>query len=198
MAEVVSDIIVTPATVYYAAYGATLPADTVAAGTAWGGTWTKVGYTNAPLSMLYEADELDLEIEQSLAAVDRIKTSEALTLETTLAELYLDGIQLGTGGTVTDTAAAAGQPGKEELPVGGTATLTKRAWGFEGSYVDEDGATFPVRVFVWRATARLNGALEFGKAQAVGTPIQIKAVADMTKTAGQRLFKISKILEPAT
>ena len=198
MPEIVSDIIVTPAVVYYATYGATVPADTVAAGTAWGGSWVKVGYTNAPLSMLYEADELDLEIEQSLAAVDRIKTKESLTLETTLAELYLDGIQLGSGGTVTDTAAAAGQPGKEELALGGTATLTKRAWGFEGSYVDEDGATFPVRVFVWRATARLNGALEFGKAQAVGTPIQIKAVADMTKSAGQRLFKISKILEPAT
>lgn len=198
MPEVVSDIIVSPATVFYAPYGEAVPADTVAAGAAWGGNWAKLGYLKAPLAMSYEFDELDVEIEQSLAPVKRVKTSENLTLETTLAELYLDGIQLGSGGTVADTAAAAGQPGKEELTVGGDAALTERSWGFEGSYVDEDGATFPVRVFVWKATAVLNGALEFAKGDYTGTPLQVKALADMTKTVGQRLFKISKILEPAT
>lgn len=198
MPEIVSDIILSPATVYYAPYGATVPADTVAAGTAWGGSWVKLGWTKTPLSMLYEFDELDMAIEQSLAPVKRAKVSEALTLETTLAEMYLDGVQLGSGGTVSDTAAAAGQPGKEELVVGGDAVLDERAWGFEGAYVDEDGAKFPVRVFVWKATARLNGALEFGKADYVGTPLQVKALADMTKTNGQRLFKISKVLEPAS
>lgn len=196
--EIVTNIIVTPAVVYYAPYGTAVPADTVAAGTAWGGSWVKMGYTKTPLAANYETEELDVEIEQSIAPVDRVKTKEALTLETMLAELYLDGVNLGAGGTNTPTAAGAGQPGKEELTVGGTATLTKRAFGFEGTYVDEDGATFPVRVFVWRATARLNGALEFGKADTTGVPLQIKAVADMTKSVGQRLFKISKILEPAT
>ena len=198
MPNVVTDIMVSPALVYYAPSSTAVPADTVAAGTAWGGAWVSMGYTKTPLSMKYEFDEVDVNIEQSLAPVDRQKTSEGLTLETTLAELYLDGIALGSGGTVTQTPAGVGQPGKEELPLGGVATLTKRMFGFEGKYIDEDGATFPVRVFVWRATAALNDALEFGKEDSTGVSLIIKALADMTKTDGQRLFKISKILEPAT
>lgn len=198
MPNVVSDIVVSKARVYYAAVGASVPADTVAVDGSWGASWTEVGYTATPLTINYSYDELDVDIQQSLAPVLRRKTSEALALETTLAELTLDGLQLGTGGTVTDTAAGAGQPGKEELTVGGVATLTERMWGIEGSYIDEDAATFPVRVFVWKGTAIVNGTLEFGKAVQTGIPLQIKALADMSKTDGQRLFKVSKILEPAT
>jgi hypothetical protein len=199
MPEVVSDIVVSPATVWYAPEGEAAPdPDSISAGTAWGGNWTQVGYTNAPLSMLYEFDELEMMIEQSLAAVGRVKTSEALTLETTLAELYLDGVLLGTEGTVTDTAVGASQVGREDLTVGGEADLTVRTWGFEGTYIDEDGATFPIRLFIHRATARLNGALEFGKAQQVGVPLQVKALADMAESQGERLFVLQKVLEPGT
>lgn len=194
----VSDIIVTPALVYRAPYGTTVPADTVAAGTAWGGSWVNQGYTNAPLSLLYEDEELDIMIEQALAPVGRVKTLENATFETVMAELTTGILAIATSGTSTATAAAVGQPGKEELTLGGEAPLDIYAWGFEGQYVDEDGATFPVRVFVWRGTARLNGALEFSKGAVVGTPIQIKALEDLTKTMGQRLFKVSKVLEPAS
>lgn len=199
MPEVVSDIIVSPAVVWYAPYGETVPdPDSVGAGVAWGGNWTQLGYTAAPLSMLYEFDEIDVVIEQSLAPVGRKKTSENLMLETTLAELYLDGLALVAEGTVSDTAAGASQVGMEEWDLGGEATLTERAWGFEGIYIDEDGDEFTVRLFVHKATARLNGALEFGKAVQTGVPMQVKALADMSATDGERLFQIQKVLEPAT
>ena len=198
MPEIVSDIIVSPATVWYAPVGEEVPADDTPAGDDWGGNWVPVGYTKTPLSMSYEFDELDVEIEQSLAPVKRVKTKENLALETVLAELYLDGVQLGTGGTVTDTAAGAGQVGKEELDLGGEAALDEKAWGFEGTYINEDGAEFPVRLFIWKATAKLNGALEFGKADYTGISLQIKALADLSKSMGERLFKMQKILEPAT
>jgi len=198
MPDIVSDIIVSPASVWTAPLSTAVPADTVAAGAAWGGAWVKLGFTKEALKSKYEFDELDVEVEQSLAPVDRVKIKENMTLETVLAEFYLDGIQYGTQGTVTDTPAGVGQPGKEELAVGGVSTLTKRMFGFEGMYIDEDGATFPVRMFIWKATAKLNGDLEFGKKDYTGTPLQIKALADLTKSAGQTLFKISKILEPAT
>lgn len=88
--------------------------------------------------------------------------------------------------------------GKEELDAGGVSTLTKRAWGFEGKYVDEDGATFPIRLFIWKGTASMNGDLEFGKDDYAGISLQIEALADRTKSLGQQLFKMQKVLEPAT
>ena len=198
MPEVVSDIIVTPVIVYYAPLGSSLPADTVAAGTAWGGAWVKVGYTSEPLTAKPAYTAVDIEIEQALTPVNRVKSKESLELETTLAEFYLDGLQLGIGGTVSPTAAGESQPGKEELDVGGVAALDKRMWGFEGSYIDEDGATFPIRLFVHRATAIVNGNLTFAKANPTGIPLQVSALADMTQSAGERLFKLQKILEAAT
>jgi hypothetical protein len=198
MPNVVSDIILSPAKVYHAAVGATPPADTVAAGTAWGGGWTNIGFTEENVKLNYEFEEKESRPQQSLGPVRRWKTSEDLTIETKLAELYLDGINMGANGTVSQTAAGAGQPGKEELVVGGTNTLTERAWGFEGQYIDEDGATFPVRFIIWKATAKLGGEMELDKEEITGVPLEINALADLTKTAGQQLFKVIKILEPAT
>lgn len=199
MPEVVSDIVVSPAVVWYAAEGEAAPdPDSVAAGVAWGGNWVKLGYTDTALSMLYEFDELDVQIEQSLAPVGRVKSAENLTLETSLAELYLDGVQLFAEGTVSDTAAGVGQVGREDLALGGEADLTVRTWGFESTYIDEDGAEFPIRLFIHRGTGRLNGALEFGKASQTGIPLQIKALADMGESQGERLFVLQKVLEPGT
>jgi hypothetical protein len=198
MPSVVTDIILSPASVYHAPVGTTAPADTVTAGTAWGGAWVNVGYTKESLKMTYEFEEKDARPQQSLAAVNRWKTSEDLTIETVLNEFYLDGANLGVHGTVSATAAGVGQPGKEELVAGGTNTLTQKMWGFEGSYVDEDGATFPVRFIVWKGTAKISAEIELSKEEDTGVSLEIKALADMSKAAGQRLFKIIKILEPAT
>lgn len=197
MPEVVTDIIVSPVTVYYGTLAATLPADTVAVGGAWPAGWTKVGFTKESLKAAYEYDSLDVMIQQSLAAVRRRKTKEDLRLETVLAELSADVVNLSWDGTVTQTAAGAGQPGKEELTVGGGAVLTERQWGFEGNYIDEDGALFPVRMFVWKGTATTGGALEWTKSDYVGIPLKVSALADMAKAVGSRLFKLQKILEPA-
>jgi hypothetical protein len=199
MAEVVSDIIVTQASVWYAPVGEANPADTVAAEGDWGGNWVNLGWTATSLSMAVETGEVDIDIQQSLTPVNRVKSAENVMLETTLAEFYLDGIQLAmSGGTVTDTAAGAGQPGKEEFDLGGVATLDKYKWGFEGTYVDEDDTEFPIRVFIHKATVTVNGNLEFGKAVQTGIPLQIKPLADMSQAKGERLLKIQKILEPAT
>lgn len=198
MANVVSDLILTPALVYRAAVGSSVPADTVAAGTAWGGSWTNWGYTAAPVTFGYEDEQVDVEIEQALAPVKRYKSKENLTIETILAELNMASMEVVTSGTNTATPAGAGQPGKEELTVGGENVLDEYMWGFEGKYIDEDGATFPIRVFVWKATATMNGTLDFAKGAVAGIPMQLKALHDTGKSAGQTLFKISKILEPAT
>ena len=96
MPNVVTDIMLSRALAYYAPFGTAVVADTVAAGTAWGGAWVALGYTKEALTMSYETEEKESVPQQSLAPVARWKTREDLKLETVLEEFYLDGVQLGT------------------------------------------------------------------------------------------------------
>jgi hypothetical protein len=198
MAKVISDIIMTPVRVLYSPVGTSLPADTVAAAGNWPAGWVELGYTSDALKLGYKFETKDFFVQQSLAAVRRQKNKEELGLETQLAELDGSQLALTWGATNTPTAAGAGQPGKEEIVIGDEATIPELQWGFEGAYVDEDGMTFPVRVFIWKATAVSGGELEFSNQKETGVPLKLAAVADMTKPRGQRLMKLQKILEPAT
>lgn len=196
---VVANILAGGAVVWYAPEGESPPDEnSVGYGADWGGNWERVGYTKTPLTCAYEFDELDVMVMEHLAPVKRVKTAENLTLETTLAEIEADYLGLATSGTVTDTAPDVGQVGKEELNVGGEIDLDVYAWGFEGRYVDANGNEFPVRVFIWRGTAKLNGALEFGKEDYPGIPLQIKALADASKSKGEELFKFQRVTAAAT
>jgi hypothetical protein len=199
MSNETAHILMGPVKVYQAPVGETLPDENaIAYGVAWGGNWVAFGYTKAPLSANYEFDELEVKIQEALGVVKRRKTSEGLTLETVLAEITADNLALATHGVVTDTPAAGAQVQKETLDLGGIAVLSEYAWGFEGEYRKDDGTQFPVRLFVYKGTARINGALEFSKEDFPGVPIQVKALEDLSQTAGSRLFKFQKVLAPHT
>jgi hypothetical protein len=203
MAEpLASNILLGGATVWTAPLGTALPSDTLAFGADWPEGWEKIGFTKTELSLLIETEEMDVEVEEELAAIDRIDIKEAVTLETTLAEFFGDYLKLAFGrGTATTTEAGAGQVGKNEFVVGGpNGRKEKRIWGFEGEYEDEEGITRPARVFIWKATAKINGALTFSRksGEYPGIPLQVKGLSDRTKAAGQRLFKTVVITAPAT
>lgn len=190
----VADIFLGPVKIWRAAVGEAKPDETtIAFAEAWGGGWTVMGYTKTPTTMNYETEELDVLIQESLAPVKRRKTSENLTIEATLAELTAANMELAVGGTVVSTVAGAGQRAYEELEVGDEPVLEEYAYGLEGEYVDSAGASFPVRFFVHKATAKLGGALEFGKEDYPGITLQIKALADLTQTEGERLFVMQKV-----
>lgn len=190
----VADIFLGPVKIWRAPTGEAKPDETtIAFGEAWGGNWAVLGYTKTPTSMNYETEEFDVMIQESLAPVKRRKTQENLTIEATLAELTAANLEVAVGGTVVTTAAGAGQRGYTELEVGDQPVLEEYAWGLEGEYVDAAGASFPVRFFVHKGTAKLGGALEFGKEDYPGLTIQVKALTDLTQTAGERLFVMQKV-----
>ncbi len=194
----VADILHGPVTVNYAPVGEALPADSVAAGEEWGGNWETFGMTKESLKCDYAFDELEIEVQEALTAVKRVKTKENLTLETVLAEITADNLSLAANGTVTKTSAGASQVGKEEVDVGGDPALAEFAWGFEGTYIDDDGNEFPVRFFLYKGTAKQNGAIEQGREVSPGIALQVKGLADTTKTKGSQLFKWQKVTAAAT
>jgi len=200
---VVAQVLKSGAILYQAPVGETPPAiTTVAYGGAWGGNWTRVGFTKAPLSILYEDEQFDVEVEEHLGPINRWRIKEDATLETVLAELTATYLQLAASEAygVTTGAAGIGVAGYEQTGLGDTSALAQHAWGFEGLYVDGSGNSLPVRLFVWKGTARFNGALEFSKKSGdyVGIPLQIKALMDTTQTAGERLLRFQRATAPAT
>jgi hypothetical protein len=195
----VSDIVISPATVYNAPVGEALPnANTIQFGQVWGGNWVNVGYTLTPVSLQYEQDLFELEVEQITLPVKRLRNKENVTIETTLAELMLSNLNLALDGTITTTAASATARGLETLEAGGRTDLSERAWGFEGLFKKDGSILLPVRVFFFRANAQLNGKLEFSKKAAVGIPLQIKALADTSKAVGKQLMMIQRVTAKMT
>lgn len=200
---VVANIIKSGAVLWYAAVGTAIPDETtVAFGAAWSGVWARVGYTKEPLALAYESEEMDITVDEVLAPVARRRTGEGATLETVLAELTAAYLQLAASDQddVTETAAASEQKAYEETGLGGQPVLQEYAWGFEGMYIISDGTLEPIRVFVHKGTAMLNGPLEFSKKSDdyTGVSIQIKALADTTQDQGQELLLFQRMTAEAS
>jgi len=199
----VTNIVHTGAVLWYAPTGESKPDETsVAYGGDWGGNWERVGYTKAPLTVAYESEEADINVEEELPPVKRFRTSENLTVETTLAELTAAYLQLAAANqdTVTETAAGASQDAYEETGLGGDAVMTEKAWGWEWRHIESDGTEQPARMFVHKGTAMINGNLEFSQKSDdyPGIPIQIKGLSDTTQSAGQKLALFQRVTAEAT
>ena len=185
MAITVTDIIVTPARIFYAPVGEALPDETtIEYGDAWGGNWVDLGATSEPITWISDRTEFEAMIQQSTMVVKRRKVDEKFAFETVLAELTPTNLSILLGGTVATTAAGASQRGFQQLPVGGNFDITERIWGIEGLYEDASDLEFPIRIFMPKATANLNGNLQFGKANVAGIPLRVDAIADLSAAVG--------------
>lgn len=198
---VVANILKTGAVLWYAPTGETVPDETsVAFGAAWGGNWARVGYTKEPLALIYEDTRHLVKVQEVLGTVREFRVEEDAKLETVLSELTGTYLQLAAGGqgTLSTTAAGAGQKAYEQITIGGTAEIFEKSWGFEGMYLDASGNEFPVRVFVHKGTAKINGNIEFSKKSDdyTGVPIQIHVLAD-TSTS-DRMFTFQRVTAAAT
>jgi len=195
----VRDIILGSARVLVSPVGTTLPLSSVAEGGSWPSGWVEIGMTKKALKLMYNFSVKEIEVEQHLTPVARRKVKESLKFETEIAEFDMTKIKYAFDGTYTlVTAPGSGTEGVEEVTVGGNLCVASHQWGFEGEYQDEDcGAAYPLRVFIYKATADGGGELEFSKSDSLGIPLKIDALVDTTKSKGNRLYKIQKVL-PAT
>lgn len=194
----IADILHGPVAIKYAPVGTALPADSVAFGGVWPTGWLDFGYTQAPLTLNYTFDELDIEVEQELAPLDRIRIKETVELSSVLAELTAKNVGVMMNGIVTLTDAGAKQVGKEEVEVGGDRNLNKYAFAFEGLYIDSTGNKFPRRFFLYRGTCRVDGEIASGKEANANLPFTIKGLVDTSKSSGKNLFKWQTVKAAAT
>lgn len=193
----VADILISPAAVYVAATSAAQPTTAIGYGSSWGTAWTSLGYTLEPISLEYDATIYELEVQQVMAPVKRVLQKEMLTMETVMAEVTATNIKHAVNGTVTTTAAGAGK-GYDTIDAGGSISLPEYQWGFEGFRVDSAGTAQPVRVFIHKGQAQMNGPLRFAKNAGVGVPLQVVASPNLALVAGKQLMQMHIITAPAT
>lgn len=195
----VTDILVTPASIWRAPVSEPLPDEsTVAYGAAWGGNWANLGYTLEPVSLGYETETFKLMVEQLTAPVRAVRQEETVTIETVLAEITGANLALVLDGTTTPTSAGVNQVAYDRILAGGSVSLSEYAWGFEGFRLGANNARLPVRVFIYRGSATLNGQLTFAKSAGVGIPIRIEAMPDTTRAAGQQIIEIHNVTAAPT
>jgi hypothetical protein len=195
----VADILITPAAVYLAPYGEAQPSiNTVFYGVAWAGNWVNMGYTMEKVSLMRKVTDYELEVEQITLPVSRLLTKEEYTIETTLAEQTGANMSKMLGGTLTTVAAGTNIRASETVTAGGNPAFTLYTVGFEGFYIGANSVKLPVRVFLYRCTVTLGGALEFTKNKGAGIPVQFKALADTTLTANNQVIKWQKVTAKGT
>ena len=196
-----NDILVAEANILYAPKGTALPDETTVAWntfTDWDAAWKHLGYTAEAARIGYNYDTFELEVEQTTQPVIQRKVSERFTIDFTLAQFDGTNLALVTGGTATNTAAGASQKAYTKVVAGGDTNLGEYLFALEGYRPDANGTKQPVRIFVHRATIRLNGNIQFSKNAGTTVPVQITGLADTGKAVGQQLFEAHIITAPAT
>jgi hypothetical protein len=197
----VEDIIVSWGVIYYAPVGESLPDETtVAFGGAWGGNWTALGYfaEGAPLSWNPTITKYPVRAQQTTGVLRRVITQEDIAIETTLIEVTADNLELALEGTVTDTAAGAAQKAFSKLEGGGQFVPDVYAWGIEMMRIDASGNQQPLRLFIFKGEATINGTLAFSKAVETGVPIHIDGNLDLSKAVGKQYYKVDIVTGPTT
>jgi len=130
-----SNVLVGQAAMYLQLYNpsvpATLPADTVALNTAWGGSWVPVGASDDGVTLNFQRNTNNILIEEQQTPVLVLSESTDVSVGVTLAEDTLTSMMNAMGGgTITVTPAASGVPGIAVLQLADD--LVQYAVGFEG------------------------------------------------------------------
>jgi len=180
-----SDVLVSPATVWYAPVGTALPnPSTLLAGQTWTAPWANLGYTLEPTTLNMNVTPFDLYVQQLTVPLRTIRTQVDVMLETVMGEFTANTLKLATDGTVVTTAAAAGVSGRDEITVlASKVDVSLFAFGIEGVRVTDANARLPVRIFIPRGSAVMNGPVTFAKDAGIGIPLQFKAFADSAGVA---------------
>lgn len=195
------DVFVGAANLLYAPLGTSLPDETsvaVNAFASWPSGWVHLGYTAEGPAFSYSYDVFAVEAQQATAPLRRKKTTENITISASLLQFDAAHLALVTGGSVTSTAAGAGQKQYDKAVGGGEVELPEYMFAIESTRPDADGDLQPFRFFLWKGNITANGDISFAKTAATSIPVQISGLIDDDKAVGAQLYEAHFVLADAT
>lgn len=172
MPKVKEQVLVGVGVLYRAEVGATVPDHFDAPAS----PWVHVGYTDGGVTLEYDTEQQDIEVDQELDPIDTIVTRRNATLATTLAQMSAANLQLAYGGgTITsvdpDSTPGSGDEYDQYTPpdVGEDA---KVALLFDG--IDEEDR--PVRLIIREAKREGGSTVNFRKAEKASISVTWRAL----------------------
>lgn len=169
--------------------GNSMPSDS-AWGTAWGGSWVDVGYTDGGLRFNVSTTFDDVKVDQSIDPVLVVPTGRDIRLSGNMAEFTTANMKIATGqGTSSTTAATSGIRGHTDLAFDATIALTYLTVGFD-VHASGDGESF--RPVAWRSQARGNPQVQFSNSAKATIPFEVEAFPDPNNS--NRILTLRKVL----
>lgn len=168
--------------------GNSMPSDS-AWGTAWGGSWVDIGYTDGGLRFNVTTNFDDVKVDQSIDPVLTVATGRDIRLSGNMAEFTTSNVKLATGqGTSSTTAATSGVRGHTDLAFDATIALTYLTVGFD--IHAGDGESF--RPVAWRTQPRGNPQIQFSATAKATIPFEVEAFPDPNNS--NRILTLRKVL----
>lgn len=148
-----------------------LPADTVAFGAAWGGSWRDTGYlTEDGVAFQFNQNITPVMSSQDRNAILHLRGSTDDTVAVTFTEATLVNIKAATGrGTITTLAPSGPTPGFEQLVLSQSTAVAYVSLGFEG-VAPPNSKSNPRRVLMPRVMATGSVSLNQRIGAVVGIP----------------------------
>jgi len=167
----------------------TMPADS-AWGTAWGGSWVDVGYTDGGLRFNVAPTFADVHVDQAIDPVLVVPTGRDVRLAGNLAEFTTGNFKIATGqGTISTVAASSGVRGHTDLAFDNTLVLTYLTSGFD-VHASGDGESF--RPVAWRAQPRGTPQVQFSATTKAMVPFELQCFPDPNNA--NRILTLRKVI----
>ena len=176
-----------PVLVYVAPASTAAPANTIAKGTDWAGSWVFAGGTIDGVTFSIQTEKFEVSVDQYNAPVKDFITAQGVTAKFNVAEGTLTNLKQAFGyGTVTSgsTESTFGISGADGIG-------TNYAFGFEcyapGSTAS---ASWYRRFIIWNGSPRQIDDVVMKKDGVMGVGYNVEALIDTTQTASERLIKV--------
>ena len=176
-----------PVKIYVGTASTTPPADTIAKGTAWGGSWVEVGFTKGGAVLKPETEKYSVEVDQYNAPIKDFIVKQTAQMTFAVAEATLTNIKQAMGyGTITagSTESTLGVGAADGIP-------TYNAFGFE-TYAP--GATaansWYRRYIIWIGSAQEGPELKGDKGEEQLVSYSVTALVDPSQSASERVYKV--------
>lgn len=175
----------------------TIPADSVAYGTAWGTPtpqtlpWVESGYVTGGLHFSANVNRAEVRVDQALDPVLRPATGRDARMSTTLAEWRASDVKSATGqGTVTTVAAISGTRGHDDWDLNDTVVANYLSIGFD---ILHPGDSEALRIVGWKGQVIGGATFDVTPEAVLGIPLELALLPD-TSTNPARIMKVRDVI----
>lgn len=162
--------------------GTALPADTVAKGTAFGGTWVNVGYTKG-VSAKINDERKRIDVDQSTVDVKEYISKNDASITVNMSEVTLANLKYALGqGTLSTTGST------EVLTLGDNPAISEFSIALEGQSPNTSAAFR--RVQIYRATPAADVEIVMSREEETVYAVTFNALLYEAGSAGDNLMQV--------